>query len=316
MPIEEGIAVFNVETIYNTYRCIEKQQPVIDKLVTINGEVREPVTVRVPIGMAIEDVVSMAGDIMVKEPVYLVGGPMMGNICHGEEPITKTTNAILVLDHFHCLVCSKNRSSSIDLKRAASVCCQCQMCTDLCPRHALGHPIEPHRFMRSASNKDFQDTNIFLNTMFCSSCGLCEVYSCPQGLSPRSLIAEYKNGLRSAGIKSRQDIVPTPVSDARAYRKMPEERLQARLGLSKYTSDAVLDNHAVEADSVEILLNRHIGAPSNPVVSVGSIVKKGQVIAEAGKGLSVNLHASISGIVVEVKNKYIKIQKNSSTERM
>ena len=45
---------------------------------------------------------------------------------------------------------------------------------------------------RSAANQDFQDTQVFVNTLACSSCGLCENFSCPQGLAPRSLIADYK----------------------------------------------------------------------------------------------------------------------------
>lgn len=240
LPIEEGVAVFNVETVYNVCRALEKQIPVADKLVSVVGEVSHPVTVRVPIGASIRDVVAHAGEILVKNPAYLVGGPMMGNLQEETDVVTKTTNAVIVLDKSHSLIQRKNRNAAIDLKRAASACCQCETCTSLCPRHALGHPIEPHKFMRSAANKDFQDTNVFLNTFFCSSCGLCENFSCPQGLAPRSLIADYKLGLRKAGVKVPQDVKPAPVNKGRDYRKAPEERLEARLGLSKYNVDAPL----------------------------------------------------------------------------
>ena len=104
---------------------------------------------------------------------------MMGNIKGEDSPVTKTTNAVLVLPREHSLIQKKNQNPAIGLKRAASACCQCQACTDLCPRHALGHPIEPHKFMRAAANRDFRDANPFVNTFFCSSCGLCELYSCP-----------------------------------------------------------------------------------------------------------------------------------------
>ncbi len=50
LPIEEGVAVFNVETVYNVYRALELGTPVVDKLVTVVGEVERPVTVRVPSG--------------------------------------------------------------------------------------------------------------------------------------------------------------------------------------------------------------------------------------------------------------------------
>ena len=59
LPIEEGVAVFNVETVYNVYRATELKTPVLDKLVSIVGEVEHPVTVRVPIGAAVRDVVCL-----------------------------------------------------------------------------------------------------------------------------------------------------------------------------------------------------------------------------------------------------------------
>ena len=75
LPIEEGVAVFNVETVYNVHRALERQTPVIDKLVSVVGEVEHPITLRVPIGASIGDVAAYAGGIKVKEPGYLVGGP-------------------------------------------------------------------------------------------------------------------------------------------------------------------------------------------------------------------------------------------------
>lgn len=312
LPIEEGVAVFNVETVYNVYRGMEKNTPVIDKLVTVVGEVEHPITVRVPLGASIKDVAAYAGETTTKDPVYLIGGPMMGNLADETAVVTKTTNAVIVLDKSHSLVRRKNRNAAIDLKRAASSCCQCETCTGLCPRHALGHPIEPHKFMRSAANQDFQDTGVFLNTMFCSSCGLCENFSCPQGLSPRSLIADYKTGLRKAGVKPPAGVVPAPVQESRQYRKVPEERLAARLGLTKYDVEAPLqeDGYWKEQDiihKVKIMLSQHIGAPAVPVTESGAKVKAGDMIAKPGNGLSVAIHASMDGIVREVTEKYIMI---------
>lgn len=312
LPIEEGVAVFNVETVYNIYRAVERQIPVTDKLVSVVGEVEHPITVRVPLGASIGDVVAYAGEITVKNPAYLVGGPMMGNLAGAEDVVTKTTNAVIVLDEGHSLIQRKHRNAAIDLKRAASACCQCETCTSLCPRHALGHPIEPHKFMRSAANKDFQDANVFLNTMFCSSCGLCENFSCPQGLAPRSLIADYKLGLRKAGVKPPADVVPAPVKASRQYRKAPEERLEARLGLSKYNVDAPLqqDDYWKQEQlihKVKILLSQHIGAPAVPVVEKGAAVRAGDCIAQPAEGLSVGIHASVDGVVTEVGAKYIMI---------
>lgn len=221
LPIECGVAVFNVETMYNIYRAVWENHPVTEKYVSVVGEVEHPITVRVPIGTRIKDVVAMAGRITTEEPVYLLGGPMMGSFGSEYQPVTKTTNAVIVLPEDHTLVLKKGPNITNAIARAASSCCQCRTCTDLCPRHALGHPIQPHLFMRAAANRDFQSVSPFIDTMFCSSCGLCELYSCPQGLSPRSIMAEYKAGLRKAGIKPPK-VEASPVN--------PGKRVQACTG--------------------------------------------------------------------------------------
>lgn len=309
LPIESGVAVFNVETVYNVYRAMKHNTPVVDKLVSVVAEVNNPITVRVPIGCTIEEVVAMAGGVTTPNAVYFIGGPMMGNIGTGAQAVTKTTNAVLVLPENHLIIQKKKSKASIDLKRAAASCCQCTMCTDLCPRHLLGHPIEPHKFMQAATCKDMQKTEIFINTMFCCSCGLCELYSCMQSLSPRSLMAEYKVGLRANGIKPPQGVEAKAVGPEREYRKVPMERLMARLDLTKYDREAPLDDVVVDMKRVKIMLSQHIGAPASAVVKSGDKVEMGQVIAEPGKGLSVAIHASISGTVTEVNDKYVIIEK-------
>lgn len=307
LPIEQGVAVFNVETVYNAYRAINQSTPVVDKLVSVVAEVDHPVTVRVPIGTTIEDTVKLAGGITTKNPIYFIGGPMMGFIGSGSLPVTKTTNAVLVLPEEHLIIQKKRKKTSIDLKRAAACCCQCSMCTDLCPRNRLGHPIQPHLFMRAATCKDVQEPNIFVNTMFCSSCGLCEMYSCMQGLSPRTLMAEYKAGLRANGLRPPQ-VEAKPVGPEREYRKVPMERLMARLDLTKYNKEAPLDESVVPVSKVKIMLSQHIGAPAAAIVKQGDKVTKGQMIAEPAKGLSVGIHASIDGVVSEVTDKYVIIE--------
>ena len=307
IPIECGVAVFNVETLFNVYRAVWEKHPVTDKCVTVVGEVEHPVTVRVPIGTSIRDVVACAGKITAEKPVYLLGGPMMGIFGTGQMAVTKTTNAILVLPENHPLVLQKRQRFPVSVARAASICCQCQACTDLCPRHELGHPITPHLFMRAAANRDFQSAEPFVNTLFCSSCGVCETYSCPQGLMPRSMMAEYKAGLRKNGVKPPV-VEAAPVSPARAYRRVPEERLRARLGLDMYEKEAPLEDQVKTATEVQILLAQHIGVPAKAVVKTGQRVSAGEIVGEAKEGLSVNIHASVSGVVREVTDSYIMIK--------
>ena len=308
LPIEAGVAVFNVETVYNISRYINQGAPVTDKLVSVVGEVEHPVTVRVPLGTPLEEVAAQAGRITTAHPVYLVGGPMMGRMGRSTDPVTKTTNAILILPREHILIQRMSAKISIDLKRAASVCCQCQMCTDLCPRHLLGHPIEPHKFMRSAANQDFQNTEVFLNTFFCSSCGTCELYSCPQGLSPRTLITAYKNGLRAKGVKAPRIEEAAAVNSARSFRRVPEERLEARLGLTRYNKPAPLNDQVISVHRVTERMSQHIGAPARACVAEGDLVRCGQVIGAPADGLSVPIHASIDGRVARVTEQAVEIE--------
>lgn len=135
------------------------------------------------------------------------------------------------------------------------------------------------------------------------------MYSCMQGLSPRSLMADYKAGLRAAGIRPPQGVVPKPVGAEREYRKVPMERLMARLDLTKYNKEAPLNDEVADVKKVRVMLSQHIGAPASAVVKVGDKVEVGQMIAQPGNGLSVAIHASISGSVTEVNEKYVVIEK-------
>ncbi len=306
LPIEQGVVVFNVETMYNIYRAVFLNHPVTDKYITVAGEVAHPCTLRVPIGMPLREVVALAGGETTPDPVYLLGGPMMGSFGSVDSVVTKTSSAVIVLPADHSLVYRKKPNISHAINRAAASCCQCRTCTDLCPRHALGHPIEPHLFMRAAANRDVQDVSPFINTWFCCSCGLCELYSCPQGLSPRSIMAAYKNGLREAGVKAPR-VEARPVEIQRDYRRTPEERLTSRLGLLEYDRPAPLTDELQAAKRLTVQMRQHIGAPASPAVSIGERVEAGQVIGAAADGLSVCIHAPAAGTVTAVSGAAVEI---------
>ena len=308
LPIDVGAVVCNASTTVAVYEAVQKRKPLVERIVTVTGKgMKTPSNYLVRMGTPIASLVEAAGGLPEGDVKVLNGGPMMGRIGNGSDPVTKTTNAVLVLPRDHQIVMKKQRTSAIDLKRAASICCQCNTCTDLCPRHNLGHPIDPARFMRAASAGDFRDVNPYIDSAFCSSCGVCEMYACPQSLAPRTLLADMKGGLRKAGIRPPQGVQPVPVQPSREYRKVPEERLMARLGLTKYDKDAPMDENVVPASKVKILLSQHIGAPAQAIVKTGDTVTKGQMIAQHADGLSVSIHASISGRVTEVTDRHIII---------
>lgn len=307
LPIDEKVIVFNTETIYNLYRSVKLNENVTDKLVSIVGEIDRPLTIRVPIGTSVKEAIGLAGKIKTDNPAYLLGGPMMGTLGTENTPITKTTNAIIILPKEHELIMRMNKNINFEVRKASSSCCQCRTCTDLCPRYMLGHPIEPHSIMRAVSNNDTSDLSVFINSMYCCGCGICEKYACPQSLSPKSIIQDIKTGLRMANIKPEK-CEPSEVNTDRELRKVPVKRLEARLGLLNYDLAAPFVDTTQTTNYVKIQMRQHIGAPAIPKVKVGDLVKKGQKIADAAEGLSVAIHCSIDGKVEKVTEKEIVVR--------
>ena len=307
IPLSVGVMVLNVETVYNLYRAINGR-PVTRKYVTIAGEVENPVTVRVPIGVTVGEILKLAGNITTSDPAFIIGGPMMGSLGSEANIVTKTTNAVLVLPSSHSLIRRRQSKTFIDMKRAMAACCQYSYCTSLCSRNLLGHPINPSEFMRVASNGITNDAAPYLDAMYCSGCGLCEQYSCVQNLSPRMLLAACKLELRKAGIKPQPQKAPT-VNPDRPLRQVPMSRLTSRIGLKKYNKAAPIIEATPDFKKVTVLLSQHVGAPSVPIVKKGDMVTEKQLIANAGEGLSVALHSPINGKVTAVGKTAIIIEK-------
>ena len=310
LPIEVGVTVFNVETILNAYYAIKNGAGVTHKYITVTGAVKNPITVRVPLGVTLKEVIALAGGATIKEYALINGGPMTGSIANETDVVTKTTNAILVLPPDQYIIQKRQNNPKVSLKRAMSACCQCKMCTDLCPRNLLGHPIEPHKFMRNVSSGTTNDVSPYLGTFFCSGCGLCEMYSCFQGLNPRTLIGVMKGSLKKGGIPV-PEVSEAPVKEERNGRYILKSRLTARLGLTEYNHSALLDESEYNPKKVKLLLSQHIGKPAEAVVKMGDTVKVGDVIATADENaLGVNIHSSINGTVTDVTDKYIVIKAN------
>lgn len=307
IPITVGCIVVNVETVLNIYKKITKGENVITKFVTVAGLVNNPITVEVPIGITVKKLIDMAGGFLEEDFVMIMGGPMTGKICSVYDVVTKTTKAILVLPTSCPPVTKRQSTTRSNLKAAMSACSQCSMCTSLCPRNLLGSSIKPHEFMRAIANGITYNVDPFMNTFFCVSCGLCEMYSCHQGLSPRRLLEEYKGGLRAKGVKPPKK--PNgPVDRLREERKVPEHRLINRLGLAKFDIPAPLTKCNTDIKEVKLLLQQSIGAACIANVKVGDKVIKGQMIAQPAKGaLGACLHASISGTISTVKDNFVMI---------
>lgn len=307
IPIVVGCVVVNVETILNAYWKVTKGQNVCKKFITVAGLVHKPATFEVPVGITVQELIDMAGGYVTDDNVMIMGGPMTGRICSAGDIVTKTTKAILVLPPT-CLPVTKRKSTPrMDIRNAMSVCSQCSMCTSLCPRNLLGGAIEPHEFMRALANGLTDSVDSFLNSFFCVSCGLCEMYSCHQHLSPRTLLDQYKGSLRAKGVKPPERAMK-PVNRMREERRVPEHRLVHRLGLHSFDVPAPMAGCTKEIKEVKLLLRQCIGAPCAPTVNVGDAVVEGQVVGRPPEGaLGTCLHASISGKVTSVTDSCITI---------
>nr|WP_315989479.1 4Fe-4S dicluster domain-containing protein [Desulforamulus aquiferis] len=203
IPLHVGVVVSNVQTLINIAQALEGQ-PVTDKYVTVTGEVGKPSTVKVPIGMLIDEILLLAGGTTVREYTVIDGGPMMGKLIQKDATIRKTTGGIIVLPQDHSLVVEKGLTWPVISNRAKSVCCNCRACTDVCPRNLLGHRLEPHRIMQAIGRGQINESEVLSKAFLCSECGACDTYGCSMGLSPRRVNAELKR-------QSPVQVLETPI---------------------------------------------------------------------------------------------------------
>lgn len=311
IPLHVGAVVTNVETLLNIHQAM-KGIPVTRKYVTVTGAVRRPITVKVPIGTRIGELIDMAGGALMEEFKVIDGGPMMGKVVDDlDRPVTKTTKGLIVLPLGHPVLASKERSVEQMLKQARTSCCHCSMCTEICPRQLLGHQLHPDKLMRLASYHSTCEPNALSTEAFlCSECRLCEI-ACVMNLQPWKLNQLLKKTLNEAGIKNPNNRKPTSANPFREYRKFPVKKLVARLGLEAYNAEAPLAEH-MEWDFPLVALERkqHVGAKAEPIVQIGEFVTEGQTIAEIGEGqLGARIHSSISGIVQDINEHSITIAK-------
>ncbi len=61
LPVSVGVVVNNVQTVLNITRAVEQQYPVTRRTLTVNGAVAKPITVTVPIGMSLREVLGAGG---------------------------------------------------------------------------------------------------------------------------------------------------------------------------------------------------------------------------------------------------------------
>jgi Na+-translocating ferredoxin:NAD+ oxidoreductase RnfC subunit len=297
LPKDVGTVVANVETLVN----VGFDRPVTHKYLTVAGAVRNPVTLRAPIGVRIGDLIDAAGGATSDEIAVLLGGAMMGKPATSlDEPVTKTLGGLIVLPVDHPLVAWYQQDRKQVERIGRSACDQCRFCTELCPRYLLGHPIQPHRAMQSLGFEGPQSPMI-AGTLYCCECNLCSLYACPENLDPKNVCTFSKPVARELNLfwsGNPADVQPHPLA---ADRRAPMKRLIAKLGLTEFNNVGPLDDRDLSPGRVVLPLKQHAGAPADPVVSVGARVAVGDTIASPASGaLGATLHASIAGVVREI----------------
>ena len=305
LPITQGIIVYNVETMYNLGRAVRFSEPVTQKWLTIGGDIKNPTVIKVPIGAKISHIFDRL-NIVVKEGYTVIdGGPSMGKVINpGTYAVNKTTKGILILPNSSQAIASKMVNEKMAIARAETACCQCTRCTDMCPRHLLGYPLEPHKMVRTAMGAAEAIPQMVISATLCCGCGICESLACNQGISPRAVIDNYKKLLSKNRL--RFDIDGNySAKPERDYRMVPYKKWMSMLGVGKFDKTAEFSGEINDFTRVELSLSRHIGIPSIPAVKDGDMVNEGDLIANAADGLSLPQHASVSGRVTLGNDKII-----------
>lgn len=306
LPLHVGVVVINNETALTIEEALSGT-PVTHSFVTISGEVRDPMTVRAPIGTSFRELVGLAGGTKLKDWVILDGGPMMGRIVEDPDtPLVKTSSGVIVLPREHPYVMQELRSRENKYRIGKSVCDQCSLCTQMCPRYLLGHPLEPHQAMRQQFITDFPAHSRW--GQICCECGICTLFACPEGLFPREACQDSKRSLAALGeaYNGPRDVTPHPMYE---YRRIPTKKLLGRIGLKRFEHEAPYRKWEESGSELHILLKQHVGAPASAVVAEGDIVKAGQLLASMDEGkLGAPLHAPRGGRVSHVDEKEIVLQ--------
>ena len=172
LPIELGIVVNNISTIFAINNALKHDIPLVERIITITGEnVKNPGNVMVKIGTSVNEILKFMGGIL-DDSVLISGGPMMGVEINKTEYIKPQMNCILVLP--------KPKEENI------INCLRCGKCVSACPANLA--PV----LIKECSDKE---ELIKLQVNKCISCGLCS-YICPSRIDLRKIVNEKKEVIK------------------------------------------------------------------------------------------------------------------------
>lgn len=162
LPVDVGVIVHNVGTTFAVYEAVQKNKPIISRVVTVTGKsVKYPGNFRARIGTSFSYLIKAAGGVPEDTGKIISGGPLMGKSQSTLEiPIVKGTSGILLL------------TKQISKRRKMLNCTRCAKCVSGCP---MG--LEPYILMIMAQSKHYELMEDY-SVMDCIECGSCS-YICP-----------------------------------------------------------------------------------------------------------------------------------------
>ncbi len=179
LPVDVGVVAFNVGTVFAVYEAVQKNKPLIDRIVTVTGKaVRNPSNFKARIGTSISVLIEAAGGMPENAGKVISGGPMMGKaLSSSDVPVVKGTSGILIL------------AEEESARFKTQPCIRCAKCVTVCP---MG--LEPYLLM-TLSERSLFDRLEADHVMDCIECGSCS-YICP---ASRPLLDFIRLGKSSVG---------------------------------------------------------------------------------------------------------------------
>jgi len=174
LPVSVGAVVQNVATAFAVYEAVQKNKPLIERVVTVTGKkLLNPCNVLARIGTQISELIAFAGGLPEDAGKIIAGGPMMGRaLVNITVPVTKGCAGILVMP------------SSESQRKEARNCIRCSKCIDVCPMC-----LQPCFCMSVTEFADW-DKAEKSGIVNCIECGSCS-YVCP---SNRPLLDYIRRG--------------------------------------------------------------------------------------------------------------------------
>lgn len=177
LPIDKGILVQNVGTVFAIARALLHGEPLISRVVTITGDAFATQTnAWVPIGTPVSHILTHFQLTLSPNQRIIMGGPMMGyTLPHADIPISKTSNCLLA-------------PTDAELPAAGNEteCIRCSACADACPATLL--PQQLYWFTKGNELGKAKAHDLFE----CIECGAC-AYVCPSEIP----LVHYYRGAKS-----------------------------------------------------------------------------------------------------------------------